>query len=394
MSLLPLAATGSCPHCGDSPLTPDPDGSATARCARCQGLWLPQGELAARLSLMADHPFLVEHRRAATATARRCPACRASMLSKIRLGKSFTLQVDHCMTCEGHWIEATQMPAVSAAAASLPRPDGPSRGPLRSPAAAAAEGIFSDRFAFDTPLVNAAAVPAALALALLLDATWLKDLVSSFFINMWLHELGHAAVAWMSGYYALLLPFVTFTFNDEKSLLTSMIVALLLGAALIAGLSGKHRYLVVLGGGGLLLQAIMTLIIPRRLTFEWLTFAGCGGEFVWSTLLMVSFYYRLPDRIRWDFWRYLALLIGAFGLVHAVSMWSDVKHDLSLLPVGTALGGRDDGDGDMNKLINLYHWTPKKIARTYLTMGYVGLLVVGGHYAVFLLRALRRKQEE
>ena len=70
--------------------------------------------------------------------------------------------------------------------------------------------------------------PLALGLALLLDHTWLEHLVSNFFVNMWLHELGHAAIAWLSGYYALLLPFVTFTYNQEKSLLTSAIVALFL----------------------------------------------------------------------------------------------------------------------------------------------------------------------
>jgi Zn-finger nucleic acid-binding protein len=394
MPLTPLPVTGSCPPCADAPLSPDPAGSSTYRCARCQGAWFGQGALAERLGLMEDHPFLVEHRRSATMTSRACPSCRGSMLVRVRVGRSFALQIDECPLCRGDWVDAALLPKVSAAAAALPRARGSEEGPLRAPSSAEAKGLFSDRFSYDEPWVNGLALPVALVLALLLDATWLRHLVSNFFVNMWLHELGHAALAWMSGYYALLLPFVTFTFTEEKSLLTSFIVALLLGAALIAGISGKHRYLVVLGGGGLLLQLVLTLLVPRRLTFEWITFFGCGGEFVWSTLLLVSFHYRLPDRIRWDFWRYLALLLGAFGLVHALAMWTGVSHDLTTMPMGTALGGQNDGDGDMNRLIRTYHWTPRGIVRAYLAMGYAGLLVVGAHYVVFLRRALQKREEE
>ena len=390
MPLLPVVSSGTCPRCDDARLESDPEGNT--RCPRCHGRWFPRGTLGALLGLAEDHPFLVEHRRGATLTARRCPDCRASMLCRMRLGRDFSLMIDHCPICLGQWLDEGLLPRVSAAASALPRPAGAGKGALPAPDRLDPEGLFSDRFAYDVPWVNGLALPAALGLALLLDATWLRHLVSNFFVNMWLHELGHAAVAWMSGYYALLLPFVTFTYNEEKSLLTSLIVALFLGAALLSGLSGKHRYLVFLGGGGLLLQFVLTVIVPRRLTFEWLTFGGCAGEIVWSTLLLVSFYHRLPDRIRWDFWRYLALLIGAFGLVHAMAMWMGVSHDLSTMPMGTALGGQSDGDGDMNRLLGVYRWTPRGVVNAYLRLGYACLAVVAGHYAFFLWRAVKKEE--
>lgn len=392
MPLLPVVSTGTCPRCGDAPLAAEPGETGVLACARCQGRWFPRGALAAALGLVEDHPFLVEHRRGATLTARRCPACRSSMLCRMRLGRDFSLMIDHCPLCLGQWLDEGLFARVSAAAGALPRPAGTGKGPLAAPTQLGPGGLFNDRFEYDNPWVNGLALPLALGLALLLDHTWLKHLVSNFFVNMWLHELGHAAIAWLSGYYALLLPFVTFTYNQEKSLLTSGIVALFLGAALIAGLSGKHRYLVAVGGGGLVLQLVLTLLVPRRLTFEWLTFGGCAGEMVWSTLLLVSFHHRLPDKIRWDFWRYLALLIGAFGLVHALAQWTGVSHDLSTMPMGSALGGQDDGDGDMNRLLGVYHWTAREVVNAYLRLGYACLLLLGGYYAFFLRRALRKEE--
>jgi hypothetical protein len=159
----------------------------------------------------------------------------------------------------------------------------------------------------------------------------------------------------------------------------------------LAGLSERRRYLAFVGGGALVVQAVLTLAVPNWRTLRWITWSGCGGEFAWSTLLVVSFYYRLPDRLRWDFVRFLALGAGAFALVHAFTFWHGVSAQPGDLPMGSALGGQDDPNGDMNKLIG-WGATRESIAGGYLGLGYACLAVVAAHYVVFLARARFRRR--
>jgi hypothetical protein len=206
-----------------------------------------------------------------------------------------------------------------------------------------------------------------------------------------LHELGHASVAWLSGHFAVPLPFYTSTGPSERSVLVAFTLAVALLAAVLAGLSERRRYLAWMGGGALVVQAVLTLGVANWRTLRWFTWSGCGGELAWSTLLVVSFYYRLPDRLRWDFVRFVALAAGAFGLVHAFTFWRGVSLQPGYLPMGSALGGSDDPNGDMNKLIG-WGATPAGIAAGYLGLGYAGLAIVAAHYVVFLARARFRRR--
>lgn len=57
-------------------------------------------------------------------------------------------------------------------------------------------------------------------------------------------------------------------------------------------------------------------------TFEMLlTFGGIGGEFYLSSLLIGGFYLRLPDRWRWDFWRFIALGVAANTFWNSFWQW-------------------------------------------------------------------------
>ncbi len=356
-------------------------------CSSCKGLWCDEGELAALLGARDDHPLLAAARRAGATSPLRCPACEEAFLRSCPVGPD--LRVALCPTCQGEWIDGGELPKLRAhlVAHAPPRPR---TGPPPPPAPPSeASRIFSDRFEYDDPLVNGIAVPAALLLSLLLDVSGLRFFLSALVVNMWLHELGHAALAWFCGLHAVPLPFITFTFPEEKSALTSIALALILLTAIHFGRTRRRPYLVVLGALGLLLQAALTFFAPASRTGEWISFAGCAGELVWSTLLVISFYYRLPDRVRWDFFRYLALLFGAFGLVHAATQWYSVSRGLTPLPLGSALGGADDPGGDMNKLLS-HGWTPGGVAGAYVRLAQACLALVAAHYAFFLRRALRK----
>lgn len=62
-----------------------------------------------------------------------------------------------------------------------------------------------DRFSFDNWAVNAWAYPAAFAVALMVNNIGLLQLLH-LPLHIWIHEFGHATVAWWSGYRALPLP--------------------------------------------------------------------------------------------------------------------------------------------------------------------------------------------
>ncbi|EYF06113.1 zf-TFIIB domain-containing protein [Chondromyces apiculatus] len=365
-------------------------------CPSCRGIWCTRARLPALLGVAEDHPGLAWYGLTPTRTERACPACATATLDQLSPGEGVTLA--RCTTCRGVWLEGGALPRLKEALAALapatlrprPRTVPPPPPPAGSGDAADDDAEDGDaesgeRFAYDVPLVNASALPIALGASLLVGATGLRFLVETF-VNMTFHELGHAAVAWFSGRYAVPLPFITFAVTEEQSVVVALALAAFLGAGLVLGLRERRRYLVSLAGGGLLLQASLTLLLPQALVERWITFAGCAGEFVFGALLVVSFYYRLPDRMRWDFWRYVALAVGAAALSCAFLRWHQIAANLALLPLGSALGGAEDPEGDMNKLLG-WGWSGRQIARTYLGLGYACLTVIAAHYGVFLARA-------
>ena len=44
--------------------------------------------------------------------------------------------------------------------------------------------------------------------------------------------------------------------------------------------------------------------------WEMWTCMGLGGEGALSALMVLTFYYRVPDRLRWDFWRWPVFFLG------------------------------------------------------------------------------------
>ena len=62
-----------------------------------------------------------------------------------------------------------------------------------------------DPTSFDSPIVNAFAPPLVAGLAILFVISPLGFLLGGF--HVWVHEFGHASVAWLSGRRALPLPF-------------------------------------------------------------------------------------------------------------------------------------------------------------------------------------------
>ncbi|UZQ55566.1 hypothetical protein OOK60_05705 [Trichothermofontia sichuanensis B231] len=245
-------------------------------------------------------------------------------------------------------------------------------------------GAAWDRFSFDHPWVNVAALPVASLLAVILNASFM-----SFFLlplHIWIHEFGHATIAWLSGRRALPLPFGWTSWSEERSLFVYFGILFLLGLMAHAGWREHLRWPIILAGTIAILQFVMTWLVPQSTIECWLVFGGIGGEFYLSTLVMIAFYMRLPDRCRWDFWRYVALVIAASSFWKSFWFWHQIQRGQEEIPWGSLLGGEGDAGGDMDRLVNDFGWTPDQIINTYTHLGNLCLLVLWGVYVIILCR--------
>ena len=118
------------------------------------------------------------------------------------------------------------------------------------------------------------------------------------------------------------------------------------------------------------------------------TFGGAGGELVYGAALVLLFHHRMPDRVRWDFFRWAALALGAWVLVDAAMFWRDCARDWSHIPWDGSFGE----DGDMTKLRDQHHWDELKITGRYVALAKLCLGVVGLWWAAHLADAWRRER--
>lgn len=239
---------------------------------------------------------------------------------------------------------------------------------------------FSNRFEYDTPLVNGVTLPAALVAALVV--TLVVGPLVFLTVGMWTHELGHAIVSWLTGIPAIPMPFVTFQIGEDRS---PVVIALVALAWIALGAWGvKKRSAGLIGGalGVAALQLLLTGIMSPGRANQWVLFAGLGGELVLSTVVMLAFYVRLP--LRWDFWRYPVVFTCAFAYVHAFMLWVKVALGVAEMPHGAFAG--DSSEGDVERLLRTHEFTMASLARTYLWLA----IACGAVLVVVYLRMLRK----
>jgi hypothetical protein len=249
-----------------------------------------------------------------------------------------------------------------------------------------------DRYGSDSPRFWWLALPAAAAGTLLLYLLYLPAFVLNWFATT-LHEFGHAVPHWLSGRAATpiaLGPGMGWTSgHPEPSWFVVVCVVFLIGVIGVQGIRHKSRGLVVLAAVLLLGQGMFTFFLSRTAWFTVMYFPGIGGELILATLLVVAFHYRMPDPMRWDFFRFPALVVGLYTFGRAFLRWWDIRRGLSAVPYGTWMSSTDAG-GDMNQLREAGFSEPGLI-KLYLTVALVCGGIMLAHYLVFGLRASRRQ---
>ncbi|MBI5543635.1 MAG: zinc-ribbon domain-containing protein [Deltaproteobacteria bacterium] len=252
------------------------------------------------------------------------------------------------------------------------------------------------RFGFDDLRVNQAAYPVALLLALIAKWMFLPAILLDYFRTLF-HEFGHASVAWLSGRAATplaLLPGFGFaSVNPDRSVVVYLCVLFLLGVATWRGIRERSRFLLVVVAMLLFFQTVLTLFVSARRFEELMLLGGAGGELVLGALVAVTFYYRLPDRLRWDFFRYPGLVAAMYAFVASSWFWVEVATGRRSVPWGSCVGGKDDAAGDMNRLHDDHGWSAEGLTALFLGLAIAGAGALVVHYAVFLAKATLKARQ-
>lgn len=361
-------------------------------CSGCRGLFVDRHEIRqlvgrgslARATEMVPVPLGEE-------MSVRCPKCVEPAMQPLCVRGAPDVECWQCRSCGGLWLGdgaffalaralRTSGPAARASAPPISQPIGQSL-------ASNDTGLAHSRSRYDQGLENLIAVPLVLGLSALFCSTQLGRIMASL-VGMPFHELGHAAASWLSSRIAIPLPFFTFWF-DEQSVLMGSIVAGSLGWLMFHTHRERNWFMFAAAGVVLLAWAVITFALPASQTLMWQILAGGWGEIIFGAFLLVAFYFPLPDRFRWDFWRWIALLPAALTLTHATSLWRTVSRDVSQMPWGSAVGS--DSDGDMNRLVQQFSWNANELADFYLDTAHLALAAVGVAFAYAVYRFVRKR---
>jgi hypothetical protein len=240
-----------------------------------------------------------------------------------------------------------------------------------------------DPASFDGPVVKAIAPPLVATLAVLFRMSPLGFLLEGF--HVWIHEVGHASVAWLSGRPALPLPIGWTNVEPNKSTILYLVILISLGALAVSGWRERKAWPMILAAGLMAAQTFMTWGLPDNRAHLWMIFGGVGGEFYLSAAMICLFYFEFPEGFRWGSCRYIVLFIGAASFFESYSFWKKVKSGAEEIPYGSMINGEDDGGGDMNILADDYHWTQHQIVFTYNHLADVCLLAIVAVYLFFNL---------
>ncbi|MBD2231515.1 hypothetical protein [Phormidium tenue] len=269
----------------------------------------------------------------------------------------------------------------STVASVVPKP----RSPRQSNGLAIASDD-TDILSFQNRYSNGLIFPGLMLLGMLMNAMPIVNALL-FGIKIWLHEFGHATIAWLAGRQALPLPIGWTTLNPQRSLFVYLGIFTLLGLLFWAGRREGKRWPMVLAIGLAVVQFYMTWLLPAD-TFDMLfSFGGIGGEIYLSALLIVGFYFPLPEYFRWDFYRFPVVLGAAFCFWGQVWLWQQVPKGKASIPFGSMWG--DVEHGDMNQLVNDHGWTPGDIISTYSAIAHLCLFAIVAVYGYTLFRQHR-----
>lgn len=388
-----------CPACTSSPLTPFTvrEDVTVELCQGCKGMLVDERafeQLAGAFDLGAFADAGV-----ALAGLGPCLRCNTANWQWRALGGEVGAGLGLCGTCGMIWFQPGELdrlqrhllaerrrehrrmsagPAVAAGAPEVPMLEEV----LVTRAVPRRDGEPFEPISFDVGVGNRLGAPLALAFGLGFGATRAGEFFGSL-VSMPFHELGHALASWLGSRFAVPLPFFT-VWSNEQSLPFGLALASLLGWFGFRSWREERRFGVVVAGALLAAQLGLSCFVSARASLMVQILGGGLGELVLGALVLVGFHFPLPAQLRWDFWRWPALLPGGLCFGHAALTWIAAARDARHIPWGSAIG--DESDGDMNRLVNVFGWRAAELARFYLAAAFLAALAIGAAYVLALGR--------
>ena len=277
----------------------------------------------------------------------RCPKCQFD----------HPLQTTECLKCG--IVFSRYQPALESSA-NQDNPDGTMAVSAPSTLAEPATALndVPDRSDARTELLyRILALPLALLLARLVAGTGLR--MAAAMLAMVLHESGHAITAWLTGRWAVPLPWVTLHGQERSWGIVLLVTAAILFAGFLAWQAERPGW--VLAAGALLVLQLVALSSPAG---AMIVFFGDGGAMVLATILMATFYVPRESALykSWGL-RWGLLAIGALSFMHVFLMWRGPLEDL---PFGEIEGVNLS---DPSLLTEMYGWSVLQMVDRYVRLG-------------------------
>jgi Zn-finger nucleic acid-binding protein len=350
--------------------------SEAESCPVCRGLWVRETDVDRVVGApVARRPAGLALEGQEVEGALRCPGCeRATQPEEVRAAPG--VELHSCAACARVWLDGG---AASALRTALRASRGPEPGALVAAAPAAPEeprpSVFSP-----PPPVELGVTLGVLLLAWGVASTRIGE-VFAFMPRIQFHELGHALVAWLSGRRALPLPCGLTFWSLERS--PGLVVVEVVGCLALAAV-GVHRKSGVALAAAALLGAALTLGLttPLERSEEWLVAGGTIGELLLPALAIAAFHLPLPQRARWDFWRWILLVVAALAFASVVTTWLEIASGAPPLPLGTFLGSGTSADGDLDRLLREHGWSEPGLRAFFGRVAVAAVAIAVGTHAV------------
>jgi hypothetical protein len=227
------------------------------------------------------------------------------------------------------------------------------------------------------------AIPVALLGSFVLVHTGLGRALVRIFFSMWVHEIGHAAAAWLCGYLAFPGPWLT-PIAAERSVPFAVLVSSALAFAAVRTWTSERRGLGTALASILAVQLACTMFLRPASARQFIVFAGDGGCLVFGTLLMSTLYARAGGAIRAGWLRWGLLAIGSASFADVFALWWSARHDEDVIPFGHNEGS---GLSDPSVLSETFGWSTNAIVHRYVVLGCVCLVALAVVYGFGLLRS-------
>jgi Zn-finger nucleic acid-binding protein len=369
-------------------------GVTVSLCRECKGMWHRAGQLAKLTGAPKDFPGTPVDFRDALHTEAHCPDCNGELF-RVTYTDTGKTEVDWCIDCHGIWLDRARMEQIqrelvrermsSAKVDALIEEEEAEEKPSSTLPKFLAEAK-DEPYQFESPLITMAALPATCLMIPILKFLWLPAFFLDFF-PMQFHELGHAVAAWLGGHFAMPIFYGETVWSETSS------VGLYAGGVLfwsIVGLlalrfNAKFSALLCLLFIGA--ATCVTFGLPVRDSEQFRIWNGVGGQFWLSAIVILAFFYDMPTAIRWDFWRFPALLVSVYTFIDSWDIWRRIAGGRIPFPVGSLLQGSDDKSGDMNRLLGEFGMSTHDISRSYLHLAAWCAAVLVVHYLYFAINA-------